>query len=361
MAMMPTRRDVERLGRRLKLRDLRILITVAECGTMGKAAQRLAVSQPVVSKAISDMEHAVGVRLLDRGRSGVEPTAFGRALIKRGVAIFDEMQQGLKDIESLADPTVGEVRIGATPAISAAIVLPVIDRLTRKHPRMHFHVVAGDSAPLFEALEARAVDLAMTRLARGIGDELRAEILFEDALVVAAGANNPLARRHRLALADLLDEPWVLPPGGSFFGGLADGVFRSAGLEPPQPAVTTSSNSVRDGLLATQRFLTVTAGFALLLPRKRADFKALLKLRETRHPVAIVTLKKRSLSAAAQLFIERVRELTKPLAKGAQHSSRPPTREVAASAAGLAQSAGVKRSLPASSLPRTTHRPFNLP
>lgn len=361
MAMMPTRRDVERLGRRLKLRDLRILITVAECGTMGKAAQRLAVSQPVVSKAISDMEHAVGVRLLDRGRSGVEPTAFGRALIKRGVAIFDEMQQGLKDIESLADPTVGEVRIGATPAISAAIVLPVIDRLTRKHPRMHFHVVAGDSAPLFEALEARAVDLAMTRLARGIGDELRAEILFDDALVVAAGANNPLARRHRLALADLLDEPWVLPPGGSFFGGLADGVFRAAGLEPPQPAVTTSSNSVRDGLLATQRFLTVTAGFALLLPRKRADFKALLKLRETRHPVAIVTLKKRSLSAAAQLFIERVRELTKPLAKGAQHSSRPPTREVAAREAGLAQSAGVKRSLPASSLPRTTHRPFNLP
>jgi DNA-binding transcriptional LysR family regulator len=314
--MIATKRDLERLGRRLKLRDLRILITVAECGTMGKAAERLAVSQPVVSKAISDMELAVGVRLLDRGQSGVEPTTSGRALIKRGIAIFDEMQQGLKDIECLADPTVGEVRIGTTPAISVAIVVPVIDRLTREHPRMRFHVVAGDSAPLAEALEARTVDLAMTRIAHRIGDDLSAEILFDDALVVATGANNPLARRHRLALADLVDEPWVLPPGDSFFGGLAAGVFRAAGLASPELTVTTSSNIVRDGLLATQRFLTVTAGFSLLLPRKSADFKVLLKLRETKHPVAIVTLKKRSLSSAAQLFIERVRELTKPLAKG---------------------------------------------
>jgi len=74
---------------------------------------------------------------------------------------------------------------------------------------------------------------------------------------------------------------------------------------------------MRNGLLATQRFLTVTAGFSLLLPRRRADLKALLTLPNSRQPVAIVTLKKRSLSAAAQLFIERVRELIKPLAKRA--------------------------------------------
>jgi DNA-binding transcriptional LysR family regulator len=114
-----------------------------------------------------------------------------------------------------------------------------------------------------------------------------------------------------------MDGPWVLAPGDSFFGGLVAGVFRAAGLEPPQLTVTTSSNAVRDGLLATQRFLTVTAGLSLLLPRKRTDLKALLKLSETKHPVAIVTLKKRSLSPAAQMFIEQVRELTKPLAKSA--------------------------------------------
>src|SRR5258707_5368930 len=111
MHMTATKQGLERIGRQLKMRDLRILMAVVECGTMGKAAGRLAVSQPVVSKAIADLEHALGVRLLDRSRRGVEPTPCGRALIRRGVAIFDEMRQGLDEIEFLSDPTAGEVRI----------------------------------------------------------------------------------------------------------------------------------------------------------------------------------------------------------------------------------------------------------
>src|SRR5689334_15954446 len=114
MPMTVPKQGMERVGRRLKLRDLRILMTVVECGTMGKAAERLAVSQPVVSKAIADLEHALEVQLLDRSRRGVEPTPYGRALIKRGVAIFDEMRQGIEEIEFLSDPASGEVRIGAT-------------------------------------------------------------------------------------------------------------------------------------------------------------------------------------------------------------------------------------------------------
>ena len=308
--------NIEQIGRRLKLRDMRILMTVAECGTMGKAAEKLAVSQPAVSKAISDMEHTVGVRLLDRGQRGVEPTAYGRALIRRGLAIFDEMEQGLKEIDFLSDPGAGEVRIGSTNPIAAAIVLPVIERLTREHPRMRFHSLVADTAPLFSALELRAVDLIISRLAHPIAAEQSAEILFHDALVVATGADNPLTRRRRLALADLIREPWVLSPSDSYFGGLAAEIFRQSGLELPQPTVSTSSSgAVRDGLLATQRFLTVTPGFSLLLPRRRTDIVALpVKLPDTRKPISIITLKNRSLSPAAQLFIERVREITRLLA-----------------------------------------------
>src|SRR5260370_38372519 len=125
----------ERIGRGLKLRDLRILMTVVECGTMGKAAGHLAISQPVVSKTIADMEHALGVRLLDRSQRGVEPTPSGRALIKRGIAIFDEMRQGIEEIEFLSDPTAGERRIGATAPITAAIEAPDADRASRRYAR----------------------------------------------------------------------------------------------------------------------------------------------------------------------------------------------------------------------------------
>src|SRR5262249_16639946 len=183
-------RDVKRLGRRLKLRDLNILMTVVQCGTMGKAAAQLAVSQPVVSKAIADLEQAIGVRLLDRSKRGVDPTLYGRALIRRGVAIFDEMQQSLNDIESLSDPSAGEVRIGTTDPISAAIVLPVAAELSRQHPNMRFQIIDAGTMPQLDALGARSIDLAMTRIARPLTDEFDAETLFFDTLMVTTGSRN---------------------------------------------------------------------------------------------------------------------------------------------------------------------------
>ena len=259
----------------------------------------------------------MGVRLLDRSQRGVEPTPYGRALVKRGIAIFDEMRQGLEEIEFLSDPTAGEVRIGATDAINAAIVAPVIDRLSRQYPRMTFHVVAGVPAPLRQELAARNVDFVISRFARPGGEEYSEEILFHDALVAVAGPNNPLARRRKIELAELLGEPWVLDPLSTDFGAMQAGVFRAAGLDPPRLTVAAPSITLRDELLATGRFLTVVVGFSLLLPHKHPGLKALpVKLHDNRQPVGITTLKNRSLSPVAQMFIESVRELVKPLANG---------------------------------------------
>src|SRR5580765_8359021 len=102
----------DRMGRRLKLQDLHVLMTVVQAGSMGKAAERLNITQPAVSRSIAELEHALGVRLLDRRRLGVEPTEFGRALLDCGVAMFDELHQAVKTIEFLAYPTAGSVRIG---------------------------------------------------------------------------------------------------------------------------------------------------------------------------------------------------------------------------------------------------------
>ena len=139
MATMPWN---DRTKRQLKLRDLDILMAVIQAGSMGKAAG-LNMSQPAVSKAIADLEHTLGVRLLVRSQQGIEPTPYGLALVKRGVAVFNELRQGVQDIEFLADPT-AELRIGATEPVAAAIVSPVIDQLSRQYPRMAFQVVGGD-------------------------------------------------------------------------------------------------------------------------------------------------------------------------------------------------------------------------
>src|SRR5262245_51349373 len=192
-----------RTRRRLKLRELDILMAVVKMGGMRKAADHLHMSQPAVSKAIADLEHTLGVTLLDRGPQGVEPTQYGRALLKRGVAVFDELKQGVQDIEFLANPQAGELRIGSSSAQSEGIVLAIIDRLSRRYPRVAFHVVPGGTLVQYNELRERRVELAVVRLfGAATADDVNEEILFEEPLVVVAGAENPWARRRKIKLAD---------------------------------------------------------------------------------------------------------------------------------------------------------------
>ena len=92
-----------RTARRIKLRDLQVLQAVAQTGSMMKAAASLTVTQSAVSKSITEMEHALGISLFDRGARGVVPTPGARVLLKRANAIFDELRQGLEEMSSF-DP-----------------------------------------------------------------------------------------------------------------------------------------------------------------------------------------------------------------------------------------------------------------
>src|SRR5882757_10154715 len=132
----------ERIGRRIRLRDLHILLAVVQCKSLAAAAEHLAISRPVVSKVIADLEHVLGVRLLERDRHGAKPTIYGAALLKRGTTVFDELRESVKDIEYLMDPTAGVVRIACNPLLATSFVSAVVDRLTQRFPRIVYHLVA---------------------------------------------------------------------------------------------------------------------------------------------------------------------------------------------------------------------------
>src|SRR5215475_13852910 len=127
-----------RVARRLKLRDLHILLEVVNAGSMGKAADRLHVSQPVISKAIASLERNLGVRLLDRNMRGINLTDYGRAALKCGIAVFDDIKKGFEEIEFIANPKVGVVRVGCTEPAFAGVVSAAIDHLSPRYPRVVF-------------------------------------------------------------------------------------------------------------------------------------------------------------------------------------------------------------------------------
>jgi DNA-binding transcriptional LysR family regulator len=306
----------DRTKRRLKLRDLDILLTVIEMGSMGKAAGRLRISQPAISKAIVGHEEALGVKLLDRGRRGVVTTPYGLALAKRGVAIFNDLRQGVQDIDFLSDPTKGELRIGATEPVAVAFVSPSIDRLTRKYPQTYFHVLTGDGGTLYKNLLDKSIEVAICRMMGSLPEELAAEVVFYDSLVVLSSAKNPLTRRRKLTLAELMDEPWALPPADSFFSALIDDVFRANGHQSPRSTVATLSEYMRNDLLATGRFLTVLPGFMLKMRGRHSQLKALpVALPNARMPIGIITLKNRTVTPLAQVFIEAIRVTAKSMAQ----------------------------------------------
>ena len=255
-----------RLGRHLNLRDLNVLMTVARCGSMGKAAAQLSVSQPAISKAIADLEYALGVRLLDRSQRGVEPTVYGRALLDRGLNAFDELKQAVKHIEFLADPTAGDVRVGATVIVGSSVIAAAVDRLSRQYPRVSVHLFAAEAAMIYQALEERDVEVVIAGIFGPVTkDNMNAEFLYDDPFVVAAGARNPWCRRRRIKLADLMNEPWALPPRDSPTGPIVVEVFRASGLDLPHAALVASSIPSRNALLASGRFLTMVPASVLKL------------------------------------------------------------------------------------------------
>jgi DNA-binding transcriptional LysR family regulator len=303
-----------RIGRRLKLRDLHILSSVVQWGSMAKAAAHLAMSQPAVSEAIANLEDALRVRLLDRSSRGIEPTIYADALLKRGHVVFDELKQGIRDIEFLTDPSVGEVRIACSEQSAAGLLPAAIDRLSRRYPQIVVRVVQANLATLeFRELRDRKVDLVLARMTGSfVEDDLDVENLFDDPHFVVVGARSRWARRRKVALAQLVKEPWILRANQVVSALIAE-AFKAHGLEVPQERVSAGSILLRNHLLATGRFLTVLPDSVLRYNAKKWSLKALPVDLGVKPSIAIVTLKNRTVSPVVQLFVEHVRAVAKTM------------------------------------------------
>jgi DNA-binding transcriptional LysR family regulator len=152
----------DRTGHPMKLHNLHVLVSVIQAGGMGRAARRLNTSQSAISRSIAELEHAFGVRLLDRSRQGVEPTQYGRALLACAAAVFDELRQGVKSIEFLADPTIGEIRVAGNEYIIAGLIATVFGRLRQQYPGIAIDVApVGVISEQHRALRERKVDLVV--------------------------------------------------------------------------------------------------------------------------------------------------------------------------------------------------------
>jgi len=307
-----------KIGRRLRLRDLHIFLCVAQHGSMSKAAKELKVSQPAVSGVITSLENTIGERLFDRDQRGVEPTRYGRALLKRSLVIFDELKQGIKDIEYLADPTVGELRIGCVDSIASTILPQVIEGFAERYPQVVLHVdrlVTNDVE--LAKLRGRSLDVVLVRYFSpfvGESDDLTIETLFEDYLVIVCGRESRFARRNTLDLAELVHEPWILTPNDTANNTILMDAFRSLDLEMPRVFLSTYSVELRTKLVATGRYVAAVARSVIQSGAENSLRILPIELPPRPWPIVLITLKHRALNPVAQRFIEHLRGCAKSIA-----------------------------------------------
>ena len=306
-------REPDPLLRRIKLSDLRLFSAVVDAGGMAKAAAQLHISQPAVSKGIASLEQTLGVRLLDRHAGGVTPTIYGDALLQGSTDAFEDLAQSVGRIKFLNDPRKGKLRFGCSNPLALGFVPSVIERMSADYPGIRFEVFDTDD---IVSLKRRQIELAITRRFLGHEDaEVREEILFDDPLLVYAASDSPWARRRKMSLADLIDAPWSIPFYNSPVGRLIVEAFRADGLEPPKARVKSFSIDVHLGLLATGRYISIASLSMLRMCAERLSIKILpVKLKHRPSSVAVMTLKDRTLSPVAELFIKNAHEIAKRLA-----------------------------------------------
>ena len=303
------------IGRRMRLRDLYVFLTVVRLGSMAKAAQQLGVSQPAVSEVIAGLEHALGVRLLDRKPQGVEATTYGIALERRSLAAFDELKQSIKDIAFLADPGVGELRLGCPESISAALLQPIIEKFTELYPRVVLDVDTVNTRSFAQKLRDRDLDLVLARGGWPLEDpelvtDLEVDTLLEDQLAVAVGRQSRWAHRRKVDIADLRHEPWILTSSEIWNYRVIAKAFALRGLAPPNVTMRTISVHLRAGMTATGRFVTTFPRSVLHFHGHRFNLKELpVDLPERTWPVKIAKLKNRTLSPVAERFVACARNV----------------------------------------------------
>lgn len=252
------------LVRRLRLRHLELLVALADAGTMRAAAARLHLSQPALSKMLSEIETGFGARLFERSPQGVTANALGDAVVYRARVMLGELSRGKDEVDALRTGALGLLRLGSLSV--TATVPQAIAELRRRQPGARVQVREARVRELIQNLldgELDCVFAAVTPelLTSDLLPLLRPEVLLDDELCVLCAAAHPLARSRRLRWADLHAAAWVAPPKDTVVRQALLTAFLNEGLEPPEPAIEVLSSVTMGSLLRMDPALLGAARF----------------------------------------------------------------------------------------------------
>lgn len=225
-----------------ELVELRSLCAAADSGSLGRAALRLHVSQPALSKRLSNLETLVGVELLERSSHGVKLTPAGRRLYEQARKLL-EQADAIDEVISAVKRAAGPVRLAASHSAAEAFVSEALGKLGREQGRLHVELLSANSSVVRDLVaDGRAdIGVAASRPHHTPYPGVRELALADDEVVCAVPRGHPWSVRERISTAEFLRTPMVVRDAGSNSRWTLDAVLAERGLQPAPPLVEAAS------------------------------------------------------------------------------------------------------------------------
>jgi DNA-binding transcriptional LysR family regulator len=231
---------------RIRLRHLSCFVVVAQERTLARAAARLHLSQPAVSKTLAELEDLAGRRLVERGRAGTALTPAGEQFLKYAVDVTQALKSAAAALTGTAPALAPVLRVGALPTAAGGVLVQAIARLQERCPHAGISVRTGDNPELLGALKSGEIDVAVGRIAEpAMMQGISFELLYAESLAVVTRPQHPLAIAGDKPLPPvaLLDYPLVIPGAGTAPRHDVEGFFEAHGVALPPGRTETQSVS----------------------------------------------------------------------------------------------------------------------
>lgn len=246
--------------RRIRLRHLEVLLSIARHGSLTAAGAALEITQPAVSQWLADIEAAAGVRLFERGQR-LRPTPYAAPILAHAERVLQDARRTLAEVETIRAGGGGRVRVGTMLVAAASLVPAVVLGLRERAPGIELSLVEDIAAQLWARLERNELDVLVTRLdARALGSGLPHQRLFSDRYRVVCGPHHPLARRRRVGWRDVARYPWLMPTAGTPLHEALCATFAAAAVPLPPVLLTSVSATANLTLLRETDALGLQSG-----------------------------------------------------------------------------------------------------